>query len=134
MELLVQREKFAKGSFKKLYFVFNIQRKPLFFSCMLIIPVAMLSLFRFFRVILVTVLLYMLPADSCEKISSEITVNLSFSVLQGYRHRQDHYNEPLRKLVTRMQTYTAKDIMMTIGKEDLPKDHVFLQLLHNGST
>ena len=73
-EVYVKRETFSVGSFTKIFFVFRLQRKPLFYCYVLLIPVAMLSF--------IMILPFMLPADSGEKISLEITVILSFTVFQ----------------------------------------------------
>ena len=73
-EVIVQHESFDVGTFTNLFFVFYLQRKPLFYCSVLVFPVAMLSVVRILPIIL--------PADSSEKISLEITVILSLIVFQ----------------------------------------------------
>ena len=73
-EIVVRREAFNAGSFTSVYFIFHLERKPLFYCSVLLVPIAMLSF--------IMILPFMLPADSGEKISLEITVILSFTVFQ----------------------------------------------------
>ena len=60
--------------FSTLKFVLSFKRKPLFECTVLVVPVVLLSFLM--------VLLFMLPVDSGEKVSLEITIILSFTVFQ----------------------------------------------------